>query len=186
MTEQLLGPRVWGESCGRAVLKATPDDFRVTEVLDIALSGAGEHLWLLIEKRGLNTEEVARQLARAAGISLRNVSYAGLKDRQAVTRQWFSLQLPGRADPDFSALWNDQLRCLEQARHQRKLQRGAHSANGFFIRLTDLVADQSQLDERLQIIAAQGVPNYFGPQRFGRDGSNLHDARRWAGQGGYP
>lgn len=186
MSETLLGPRAWGDSCGRATLKATPDDFRVTEVLDIALSGSGEHLWLLLEKRGLNTEEVARQLARAAGISLRNVSYAGLKDRQAVTRQWFSLQLPGRADPDFSALWSDQLRCLEQTRHQRKLQRGAHSANGFFIRLTDLQADHAELDARLQIIAREGVPNYFGPQRFGRDGSNLHDARRWAGQGGYP
>ena len=139
MSETLLGPRAWGDSCGRATLKATPDDFRVTEVLDIALSGSGEHLWLLLEKRGLNTEEVARQLARAAGISLRNVSYAGLKDRQAVTRQWFSLQLPGRADPDFSALWGDQLRCLEQTRHQRKLQRGAHSANGFLIQLKFLV-----------------------------------------------
>ena len=81
MSETLLGSRAWGDSCGRATLKATPEDFRVTEVLDIALSGSGEHLWLLLEKRGLNTEEVARQLARAAGISLRNVSYAGLKDR---------------------------------------------------------------------------------------------------------
>ena len=83
MSETLLGPRAWGDSCGRATLKATPDDFRVTEVLDIALSGSGEHLWLLLEKRGLNTEEVARQLARAAGISLRNVSYAGLKETLA-------------------------------------------------------------------------------------------------------
>jgi len=183
---ELLGPRAWGEPCGAAVLKAAPEDFRVTEVLDIELSGEGEHLWLLLEKRGLNTEEVARKLARASGVSLRNISYAGLKDRIAVTRQWFSLQLPGKADPDFSALWGDNLRCLQQLRHKRKLQRGAHSANRFLIRLTELQADKPRLDARLQLLAEQGVPNYFGPQRFGFAGGNLHDARSWAERSAYP
>ena len=89
---ELLGPRAHGEPCGRAVLKATAEDFQVDEVLDIPLSGQGEHLWLWVEKRGLNTEEAARRLARAAGVSQRNISYAGLKDRQALTRQWFSLR----------------------------------------------------------------------------------------------
>ncbi|WP_373185991.1 tRNA pseudouridine(13) synthase TruD [Halopseudomonas sp.] len=176
----LLGPLAWGPPCGRAVLKATPEDFRVTEVMDIELSGAGEHLWLLIEKRNQNTEEVARQLARLAGVKLRDVSYAGMKDRLAVTCQWFSLQLPGREDPDFAALWNDSLRCLAAQRHSRKLQRGAHSANRFVIRLNQLQADRPALEARLQQIASQGVPNYFGPQRFGRGGSNVHDARSWA------
>lgn len=83
MTElELLGPRAWGDALGRAVLKAVAEDFQVDEVLDIPLSGDGEHLWLWVEKRGLNTEEAARRLARAAGVPLRTVSYAGLKDRQ--------------------------------------------------------------------------------------------------------
>ncbi|HAW22024.1 MAG TPA: tRNA pseudouridine(13) synthase TruD, partial [Pseudomonas sp.] len=96
MTEdQLLGPTAHGGACGSAVLKAVAEDFQVDEVLDIPLSGAGEHLWLWVEKRNLNTEEAARRLARAAGVPVRNISYAGLKDRQALTRQWFSLHLPG-------------------------------------------------------------------------------------------
>ncbi|MEH6566153.1 MAG: tRNA pseudouridine(13) synthase TruD [Halopseudomonas sp.] len=183
---ELLGPLAWGEPCGAAVLKAAPEDFRVTEVLDIELSGEGEHLWLLLEKRGLNTEEVARKLARLSGVSLRNISYAGLKDRQAVTRQWFSLQLPGKADPDLSSLWGDNLSCLQQQRHKRKLQRGAHSANRFLIRLTELQADPTALEERLQQLAAQGVPNYFGPQRFGHAGGNLQAATSWAQRAALP
>ncbi|WP_285275186.1 tRNA pseudouridine(13) synthase TruD [Halopseudomonas bauzanensis] len=183
---QWLGPHALGEPCGRAVLKAQPEDFRVTEVLDIELSGQGEHLWLLIEKRDLNTEDVARQLAKAAGIKLRDVSYAGIKDRRAITSQWFSLQLPGKADPDFSSLWDTNLRCLASQRHLRKLQRGAHSANRFVIRLNSLQAEPAQLDARLQRIATTGVPNYFGPQRFGRDGGNIEQARHWAERGALP
>lgn len=97
MTElELLGPRAYGEPLGSAVLKATAEDFQVDEVLDIPLTGDGEHLWIWVEKRGLNTEEAARRIAKAAGVPLRTVSYAGLKDRQALTRQWFSIQLPGK------------------------------------------------------------------------------------------
>jgi tRNA pseudouridine13 synthase len=178
--DQLLGPRAYGAPVGRAVLKATADDFQVDEVLDIPLSGTGEHLWLWVEKRGLNTEEVAKKLARAAGVQLRTVSYAGLKDRQALTRQWFSIQLPGKADPDFSAAQSDALRILKSVRHLRKLQRGAHAANGFTLRLTQLSGERTELDARLEQIAAQGVPNYFGPQRFGHAGGNLGQARHYA------
>jgi tRNA pseudouridine13 synthase len=181
-----LGPLAWGGPFGKAVLKAEPEHFRVTEVLDIALSGEGEHLWLLIEKRGLNTEEVARKLAAASGLKLRDISYAGLKDRQAVTRQWFSLHLPGRADPDLTGLWGASLSCLDSRRHQRKLQRGAHSANRFEILLTSLQADQAALGRTLELLREQGAPNYFGPQRFGLGGSNLFDARSWAERGALP
>lgn len=181
-----LGPHAWGAPCGHAVLKAEPEHFQVVEQLDIELSGAGEHIWLHLLKRNLNTEDVARRLSRVAGVAVREVSYAGLKDRKAVTSQWFSLQLPGRADPDFSSLWNDDLQCLASSRHSRKLQRGAHSANRFRIVLSALQADRQVLDQRLQQIAAQGVPNYFGPQRFGRDGSNIADARSWADRGALP
>ncbi|WP_277962041.1 tRNA pseudouridine(13) synthase TruD [Pseudomonas sp. RIT-To-2] len=181
MTEfELLGPCAAGPALGRAVLKATADDFQVDEVLDIPLAGEGEHLWLWVEKRNLNTEEAARRLAKAAGVPLRTVSYAGLKDRQALTRQWFSLHLPGKADPDLRAAENETLSILKVARHKRKLQRGAHSANGFTLRLTGLQADREALDARLKQLSQTGVPNYFGTQRFGFQGGNVHDARQWA------
>ena len=112
--------------------------FQVDEVLDIPLAGEGEHLWLWVEKRELNTEEAAKRIARAAGVPLKLISYAGLKDRQALTRQWFSLHLPGKANPDLSAAEDASLSILKQVRHTRKLQRGAHAANGFTLRLTQL------------------------------------------------
>ncbi|RRV08141.1 tRNA pseudouridine(13) synthase TruD [Pseudomonas sp. v388] len=183
---ELLGPAAYGEALGRAVLKETAEDFQVDEVLDIPLSGDGEHLWLWVEKRGLNTEEAARRLARAAGVQLRTVSYAGLKDRQALTRQWFSIQLPGKADPDLSAAQDDTLRILSSGRHRRKLQRGAHAANGFTLRLTRLEADQQALNARLEAIRQQGIPNYFGAQRFGYRGGNLGEARDYAGRQALP
>lgn len=187
MTElELLGPRASGEPLGQAVLKAVAEDFQVDEVLDIPLSGQGEHLWLWVEKRDLNTEEAARRLARAAGVPVRTISYAGLKDRQALTRQWFSLHLPGKADPDLSRAEDASLRVLKQVRHQRKLQRGAHSANGFTLRLTALQADHDALDARLALLKAQGVPNYFGSQRFGHAGGNVHDAQDWAARKALP
>lgn len=181
MTEfELLGPRAHGEAVGRAVLKATAEDFQVDEVLDIPLAGEGEHLWLWVEKRGLNTEDAARRLARAAGVPLKMISYAGLKDRQALTRQWFSLHLPGKADPDLSAAEGETLSILKVARHKRKLHRGAHAANGFTLRLTQLAGDPAALEARLQQIAAQGVPNYFGSQRFAYQGGNVVQARDFA------
>ncbi|MBH3342769.1 tRNA pseudouridine(13) synthase TruD [Pseudomonas parafulva] len=181
MTElDLLGPRASGQALGTAVLKAVAEDFQVDEVLDIPLSGQGEHLWLWVEKRELNTEEAARRLARAAGVPARAISYAGLKDRQALTRQWFSLHLPGKADPDLSRAEDANLRVLKQMRHQRKLQRGAHSSNGFTLRLTQLAADHQAVDARLAQLKANGVPNYFGTQRFGHAGGNVHDALGWA------
>ncbi|MFI8374055.1 tRNA pseudouridine(13) synthase TruD [Pseudomonas helleri] len=182
----LLGPLAYGEPLGSAVLKATAEDFQVDEVLDIPLSGDGEHLWLWVEKRGLNTEEAARRIAKAAGVSLRTVSYAGLKDRQALTRQWFSVQLPGKADPDLSAAENDTLKILKTSRHKRKLQRGAHAANGFTLRLTQLDADKEALQQRLELISKQGVPNYFGSQRFGWQGGNLGEARDYAARKALP
>ena len=182
----LLGPLAYGEPLGSAMLKATAEDFQVDEVLDIPLSGDGEHLWLWVEKRGLNTEEAARRIAKAAGVPLRTVSYAGLKDRQALTRQWFSVQLPGKADPDLSGAENDTLKILKTSRHKRKLQRGAHAANGFTLRLTQLDADKEALQQRLELISKQGVPNYFGSQRFGWLGGNLGEARDYAARKALP
>lgn len=183
---ELLGPRAHGPALGVAQLKATAEDFQVDEVLDIPLEGEGEHLWLWVEKRNLNTEEAARRLARAAGVPARQVSYAGLKDRQALTRQWFSLHLPGRQNPDLSAAEDDTLAILSARRHRRKLQRGAHSANGFIVRLAGVQAPPDQVEARLQLLRAHGVPNYYGLQRFGHGGGNVEQALHYAHEGRLP
>ncbi|MFT0211129.1 tRNA pseudouridine(13) synthase TruD [Pseudomonas sp. F1_0610] len=183
MTElELLGPYAFGVPSAKAILKATPADFQVEEQLDIALSGEGEHLWLWVEKQGLNTEEVAIQLSKRAKLPVRAISYAGLKDRQAITRQWFSLHLPGRQDPDFTTAETEQWKVLHTIRHHRKLQRGAHKSNTFVICLQDFQGNPQQLEERLNSIKQQGVPNYYGTQRFGREGFNLLKAQEFAEQ----
>ena len=183
---ELLGPKAYGKACGTALLKAVAEDFQVDEVLDIPLAGEGEHLWLWVEKRELNTEEAAKRIARAAGVPLRLISYAGLKDRQALTRQWFSLHLPGKANPDLGAAEDASLAILKQVRHSRKLQRGAHAANGFTLRLTQLAADREALEQRLTLIAGQGVPNYYGLQRFGFEGGNVAHDRHFAANKSLP
>ncbi len=138
----------------------------------------GEHAFVLVEKTDANTEWVARQLADCAGVAPMAVGYAGLKDRHAITRQTFSVQLPGRADPDWSALAIPGVRVLAATRHNRKLKRGAHRGNRFRIRLRELRGRSNDVEARLATIRDRGVPNYFGEQRFGRDG-----AERRAGRG---
>ncbi len=159
-------------------LKAQNSDFRVDEIMPIEVSGDGEHLWLKIEKNGSNTDWVAQQLAKYADIKSMGVSYAGMKDRHAVTTQWFSLHLPGMDDPDFSDLQTDEFKILQKSRHNRKLKRGALSGNRFQIRITELDGDIQLLEKKLQIIKQNGVPNYFGEQRFGRDMGNLLKAEK--------
>jgi tRNA pseudouridine13 synthase len=169
-------PRTFGPPRASAVLRACPEDFIVDEQLGFLPDGEGEHVMLWLQKRNRNTEEVARQLARHAGVRARDVSYCGLKDRNAITRQWFSVWLPGREAPDWSALEDESLRILLSERHRRKLQRGALEGNGFEILLRDVHGEREELEHRLHGIAQRGVPNYFGEQRFGRDGANLAKA----------
>ncbi|HEX7025777.1 MAG TPA: tRNA pseudouridine(13) synthase TruD [Gammaproteobacteria bacterium] len=170
----------WAFDCGtpatKGVIRRQPDDFEVTEQLGYELSGMGEHLWLLVEKRNQNTGWVAEQLARYLGVQARHVGYAGLKDRHALTRQWFSAHLPGRDDPDLSGLHVDGIAILEQTRHHRKLRTGGLEGNRFRIVVRELNGDTAGTETRLQTIAVSGVPNYFGEQRFGRDGGNLDKA----------
>lgn len=161
----------------RALYKQQPEDFVVTEELPFALSGKGEHVWLYIEKRGSNTDWVVRRLAEHAGVKLRQIGYAGLKDRQALCRQWFSVHLPGRDEPHWQALNDTEITVLEHRRHTRKLQRGALKYNHFDIRLRELAGDISSLHARCALIEHEGVPNYFGEQRFGRDMANLRRAQ---------
>jgi tRNA pseudouridine13 synthase len=166
-------PRAFGDPPARGVIRAAPEDFVVEEVTGIEPSGAGEHAWLVVRKRGANTQWVAQRLARLAGVPPVAIGYAGLKDRHALTTQCFTVHLPGRPDPDWSALADGEIEVLAVTRHHRKLQRGALQGNRFSLSLRDLAGDGGALAERLSLIGRAGVPNYFGAQRFGRDAANL-------------
>lgn len=170
-------PYAHGGPAGTGLAKISPEDFVVEETLAFQPSGEGEHVFLRIEKRGENTEYVARQLARFAGVAIRNVGYAGLKDRHGRTVQWYSVQLPGQEGPDWRELESETLRVLEIARNSRKLRKGANLGNRFEITLREVQADRALLERRLNQIAQLGVPNYFGAQRFGHEGKNLERAR---------
>jgi tRNA pseudouridine13 synthase len=160
-----------------ARLRASPEDFQVQEILGYDADGAGEHVLLWVEKRGANTDWVARELARFAGVAPVAVGYAGLKDRHAVTRQTFSLQLAGKPDPDWSAFPHAEVKVLAATRHSRKLKRGALRGNRFVLVLREVQGDREAAEQVLQQIAARGVPNYYGEQRFGREGGNVAQAR---------
>lgn len=161
---------------GSAVIRSEPEDFVVEELLDVDFTGSGEHLYLLLRKRNLNTFWVARQLAEQYQVPPLAVGYAGLKDRRAVTTQWFSVATAAAARPAFAHLvLNDgeRLELVTQARHIRKLRRGDHRGNRFTLRLRQVTASREAMEQRLAAIAERGVPNYFGEQRFGHDGGNL-------------
>src|SRR5690606_9816506 len=164
-------PHAYGEPPIRAIFKGEPEDFVVEECLGFEPSGNGEHLYLLIKKRDRNTQFVAEQLARVASLPLRDVGYAGLKDRRAVTCQWFSLYLPKQAE--FKLQTGDGFVVLRSALHSHKLRRGDHQFNLFRICLKNIEGDRECLETRLRLIQQQGVPNYFGEQRFGQGASNL-------------
>jgi tRNA pseudouridine13 synthase len=162
----------------RARFRVQPEDFEVEEVLGYPLDGQGEHLHLWIEKRGANTSWVAGELARWAGVRPMAVGYAGMKDRHAVTRQWFAVHLPKRIAP-VPPPQIDGVQVLEQRWHGRKLRRGAHRGNRFVIVLRDVVGDLAAAESALRRIAADGVPNAFGGQRFGYEAGNIAAARDW-------
>jgi len=170
-------PRACGEPPLTARLRASPEDFQVEEILGYDPDGAGEHLLLWVEKRGANTDWVARELAKFAGVPAVAVGYAGLKDRHAVTRQTFSVQLAGRPDPDWSTFPHAEVTVLAATRHSRKLKRGALRGNRFMLVLREVEGDRAQAESVLQRIATHGVPNYFGEQRFGREGGNVAQAQ---------
>lgn len=153
-----------------------PEDFRVEEVLGFDADGEGPHVMLTVEKREANTHWVAEQLARHAGIPGREVGYAGLKDRHAVTVQHFTLNLDRKPEPDWTALADSGIKVLKSARHRRKLKTGSLEGNRFRLVLRDLSGPVDALLPRLQAIQSRGVPNYFGEQRFGRGAANLEKA----------
>lgn len=165
-----------GGPVGHCLFKSEFEDFFVDEELPFEPDGeGGEHLYVQIEKQGENTDWVAGELSRLAGIKRQAVSYAGRKDRQGITRQWFCVTLPGMADPDWSAL-PPTIKVLRQARHLRKLRTGTLKSNFFRITLKEVEADKEQLESLLKTISEKGVPNYYGAQRFGFGGRNLNKA----------
>ena len=174
--------RAWGTPVLTAVFKSRPEDFQVTEQLPFELDGEGEHLWLWVEKARANTQWVVRQLASWAGVRPRDIGTAGLKDRDGIARQWFSIWLPGRPaptqPPDIEGV-----RILKRVRHGRKLQTGALSGNQFVITLRQVAGVRTAIEDRLQTLAQEGFPNYFGPQRFGHNGANLTRAQAWVAAG---
>lgn len=160
-------------------LKAEFADFIVKEELGYSLAGEGEFVAVKVRKTNVNTLFVGEKLAEFAGISAKNMSYAGLKDRHAITEQWFCLHLAGKATPDFSQFQLDDVEILEITRHNRKIRVGSLDGNHFELLLRDVV-ESDELTLRLEQLQAVGFPNYFTEQRFGRDGYNLTQAQRWA------
>jgi len=168
-------------------LKSTPQDFFVEEVLGFQPDGMGEFVFVFIEKVGVNTDFLAKRLASFAEIDPSKVTYSGVKDRHACTRQWFCLHLINK-EVDFSEIVhgfvnNEQVRILDVTRHSKKLKIGTHEENRFVIRIRSLKGDLIELENRLSLVKMAGVPNYYGAQRFGINGNNLENGVRWLEKG---
>ena len=169
-------PYAYGPPPSTGKIKLKPEDFMVEEILGFELTGEGEHVFLKIQKQGENTDYLARQIAKYAGLPKIAVSYAGMKDRFGLTTQWFSVHIPGKREVDWSGLNSESVSVLESVRHNRKLKKGALKGNRFEITVKDLEGDMDLVAEKLARVKREGVPNYFGPQRFGREGNNLVQA----------
>jgi tRNA pseudouridine13 synthase len=164
------------------VLRGTDEDFVVDEEPAYLPSGAGDHVFVRIEKRGLTTPQVVRAIADALGVKDRDVGVAGMKDRRAVTTQWLSLPPPVVPEAAL-ALALPGVRILEAARHPHKLRTGHVRSNRFRIRVRGLPAGAApELAQRARAIlerlaAPPGAPNWYGEQRFGKDGDNAARGR---------
>ncbi len=161
------------------VIKAQPEDFVVIEDLGYPYDGEGEQVLVRVRKTGCNTRFVAEAIAKFLGVPPRDLSYAGMKDRHAVTEQTLCFRVPGTAMPNLAGFALDGVEILQVIRHKRKLRIGALAGNAFRLVVRE-VSDRADVENRLQRIQRQGVPNYFGEQRFGRGGNNLTQAKRWA------
>ncbi|UZE97363.1 tRNA pseudouridine(13) synthase TruD [Alkalimarinus alittae] len=162
-------------SC-QGVIRTCNEDFFVEEMMDVSLADEGEHVWLFVEKRGENTDFIARKIAKHAGVREMDIGLSGLKDRHAVTRQWFSVYLGNNPEPEWAQLNDENLQVLSYQRHSHKLRRGQHYANRFVLRIRDIKGDLALLEQSLEAVSRRGFPNYFGEQRFGRNGANVNKA----------
>lgn len=172
-------------SCSASIRHQT-GSFQVDEVLPFKPDGEGGHVWLKIRKSGINTDWLANELARFAEVPQVAVGYAGLKDRHAVTTQWFSIKVEGLTEPEWSDFKIANIEIVEQTRHGKKLKRGVLAGNIFDLHLTEMTGAPELWQEHLELIAKQGVPNYFAEQRFGRQANNLHAVGNWFSTGKGP
>ena len=166
-------PRAAGPPLGGGRLRVEPDDFIVEEHLGFAPAGAGQHVLLKVRKRDANTQWVARELAKIGRCRPMDVGYAGLKDRRAIAVQWFTVPRTAQSLEAWRRVRTPEFEILEAQEHSRKLPRGALAGNRFTIRIRDVTVGPADLAARFERLARLGAPNYFGPQRFGREGSNL-------------
>ncbi|MGH8250586.1 MAG: tRNA pseudouridine(13) synthase TruD [Steroidobacteraceae bacterium] len=171
-------PRARGDPPLSGRVRAEPADFLVEERLGFEPDGGSAHFLLLVEKENANTQFVARELAARIGRPAHEIGFAGLKDRRAVARQWFSLPAVKGKEPA-AGLSGEGFTVLAAYPHSRKLRRGALAGNGFRIRIREPRLDSAALAERLARLAAEGFPNYFGVQRFGIDAANLRRVMDW-------
>lgn len=162
-----------------ASYKIKPEDFQVREILNFEPDGEGDHLFLLVEKKGLTTQDVQKRLMQYFKLPDKDVSFSGMKDKQALTQQWFSIKHENKELIDAKDLNSEDLNILRALKNKRKLRRGSHRSNQFVIRLRDLSQQPEALIEKLQLLSLDGVPNYFGQQRFGRSGDNVDKARQY-------
>ena len=163
-------PRISGR------IRTRCEDFKVDEITAVSPDDEGEHLLLQLRKVGINTDWLAARLAEAFGVSRREVSYAGRKDRHAVTTQWFSVRQTDARPDGWQTRLPENVDVLAVHRHRRKLRRGALAGNRFVIVVRDLDGEVESLPARVEHIKAEGVPNYFGEQRFGHQLGNLASA----------
>ncbi|UJR79505.1 tRNA pseudouridine synthase D [Sandaracinus amylolyticus] len=167
------------------ILKDRPEDFRVDEIPAYEPSGAGEHLYVRFEKTSVDTRDAVRRIAEVLGCDPRDAGFAGLKDRHAITTQWASFH---RGEPSkLEGVELEGVRVLEAKRHVNKLRTGHLRGNRFRVRLRGAPReDEAAARAVIAELERQGVPNYFGDQRFGRDRANLPRARAWLVEGGKP
>ncbi|NOS74208.1 MAG: tRNA pseudouridine(13) synthase TruD [Methyloglobulus sp.] len=178
-----IWPYVYGSPSGVGKIRTVAEDFIVYENLAFEPSGDGEHVFLQIQKTGENTDYVARQLAKFANVRQRDIGFAGLKDRHAVTTQWFSVWLPGKVEPAWEVFETNAIKVLQSIRHARKLKRGVLSGNRFEVTIRDWQGDHAKTCEQLALIKANGIANYYGEQRFGNQGQNVNKALAMFGGG---
>ncbi|MGD2117272.1 MAG: tRNA pseudouridine(13) synthase TruD [Chromatiales bacterium] len=170
-------PFAFGGPCVQGLIRQQAEDFQVDEIPGFTPDGQGDHVYLTIQKKQLNTSDVSAILREFCSVPSRDIGYAGMKDKHAVTTQTFSINLAGKPEPDWQQIESEQLQVLQVSRHRRKLKRGVLKGNRFQIVVRNLSGDFDLLEQRLQQVKLHGVPNYFGPQRFGRNGQNVADAR---------
>ncbi|MFM1895566.1 MAG: hypothetical protein RLZZ385_640 [Pseudomonadota bacterium] len=174
-------PFAWGRPAAQGLLKRDCSDFQVDEISGFTPTGQGDHLCLQLRKTGLTTTELATHIARRFAVDPADVGYAGMKDKRAVTTQWFSVKKPARRELHPEHLEDGAVQVLAATDNSRKIHIGSHRGNRFRIRLHEVVGDRQSLEQRLATVAERGVPNYYGAQRFGSDMGNVHEALRLFG-----